>query len=81
MNVNLSPVFEKYIHQLIEAGTYNNASEIIREALRIKMQQDDLNKAKLEALKSAIVEGENSGVAVPFDIDNIIQEAKSDTEN
>ncbi|MCY7297423.1 type II toxin-antitoxin system ParD family antitoxin [Alteromonas sp. a30] len=40
MNVNLSPAFESYIQQQLESSMYNNASEVVREALRLKMQQD-----------------------------------------
>ncbi|HEU0164059.1 MAG TPA: type II toxin-antitoxin system ParD family antitoxin [Thermomicrobiales bacterium] len=34
MNVNLTPYWEKYIQEKIASGRYNNASEVIREALR-----------------------------------------------
>ncbi len=54
MNVSLSKTFEQYINKLIETGTYNNASEVVREALRLKMQQDETYQAKLEALRNDI---------------------------
>jgi len=78
MNVSLSSTFEAYIQKQLDEGTYNNASEIIREALRLKMQQDEIYQTKLEALRAAIIQGEQSGDAVPFDMQNIIQEAKKD---
>ncbi len=78
MNVNLSPTFETYIRKQLDDGIYNNASEVIREALRLKMQQDEMYQTKLEALRSAIIEGEQSGEAVPFDMRDIINEAKQD---
>ena len=34
MNVALTPHWEGYIQQLIEGGRYNNASEVVRAALR-----------------------------------------------
>ena len=76
MNVNLSPVFEQYIRNQLDDGKYNNASEIIREALRMKMQQDEIYNAKIEALRSAIVVGENSGEVAVYNMDEIINEAK-----
>jgi antitoxin ParD1/3/4 len=79
MNVNLSPTFEKYIQQQLDAGIYNNASEVIREALRLKMQQDNLYQAKVDAFRSAIAQGENSGKATLFDMQEIIQEARRET--
>ena len=78
MNVNLSSKFESYIQQQLNEGTYNNASEVIREALRLKMQQDEVYQAKLEALRAAIIQGEESGEATPFDIQDIIREAKTE---
>ncbi len=80
MNVNLSPTFEKYIQQQLKSGIYNNASEVIREALRLKMQQDNLYQAKIKAFQTAIIQGENSGETSLFDIQEIIQEAKQETD-
>ncbi|NQY38061.1 MAG: type II toxin-antitoxin system ParD family antitoxin [Alteromonadaceae bacterium] len=76
MNVNLSTTFENYIKQQLSDGTYNNASEVIREALRLKMQQDEMYQARLSALRSALIEGEQSGEATPLDMEAIILEAK-----
>ncbi len=35
MNVSLTPILEDYIRQKVASGLYNNASEVIREALRL----------------------------------------------
>ena len=78
MNVSLSQKFESYIQKQLNDGIYNNASEVIREALRLKMQQDEIYQIKLEALRSAIIQGEESGDTTPFDIQEIIQEAKKE---
>ena len=80
MNVNLSAVFEDYIRQQLDSGMYNNASEIIREALRLKMQQDEVYQAKLEALRTAIDDGLNSGESVPLDMSSIIAEARKNAK-
>jgi len=34
MNVSLTPELERLVHERVESGLYNNASEVIREALR-----------------------------------------------
>lgn len=54
MNVNLGQTFEDYVRAQLESGRYNNASEVIREALRLKMQLDEERQAKLEALRNDI---------------------------
>ena len=78
MNVSLSSTFEAYIQRQLDEGTYNNASEIIREALRLKMKQDEIYQTRLESLRAAIIQGEESGDATPFDMQDIIQDAKKD---
>ncbi len=40
MNVSLTPQLETLIRQKVETGRYNNASEVVREALRLLDDQD-----------------------------------------
>lgn len=80
MNVNLSAVFEDYIKQQLDSGLYNNASEVIREALRLKMRQDEVYQTKLEALRQAIDDGLNSGDSIPLDMSSILAEARKNAE-
>jgi antitoxin ParD1/3/4 len=35
MHVSLTPELEKMVKQKVDSGLYNNASEVIREALRL----------------------------------------------
>jgi len=74
MNVSLSKQFESYIQTQLDSGVYNNASEVIRDALRLKMRQDELYRTKLDTLKQAIALGEASGESVPFDLGEILGE-------
>ncbi|MBT6515567.1 MAG: type II toxin-antitoxin system ParD family antitoxin [Crocinitomicaceae bacterium] len=76
MNVSLSPTFDTYIKKLLDDGMYNNASEVIRDALRLKMQQDELYHVKLESIRSAIVQGEQSGDSSAYSMQEIIKKAK-----
>lgn len=34
MNVSLTPVMEKFVHDQVKSGLYSNASEVVRVALR-----------------------------------------------
>jgi antitoxin ParD1/3/4 len=54
MNVSLGETFEHYVQQQLEGGRYNNASEVIRDALRLKMQADEERAVKLDALRRDI---------------------------
>lgn len=42
MNVSLTPELEKFVGGKVESGLYNNASEVIREGLRLLKEQDDI---------------------------------------
>jgi antitoxin ParD1/3/4 len=64
-SVTLSDHFEKFIEQQIATGRYGSASEVIRTGLRLLEE----NEAKLEALRAALIEGEESGIAHDFSWD------------
>ena len=40
MNVSLTPRLEAMIREKVESGMYNNASEVVREALRLLDEHD-----------------------------------------
>ena len=40
MNVSLTPKLEEIIRRKVASGLYNNASEVIREALRLLVERD-----------------------------------------
>jgi len=43
MNISLTPELEKAVKEKVDSGLYNNASEVIREALRLSLKQDAEN--------------------------------------
>jgi antitoxin ParD1/3/4 len=53
MNVSLTPQLEALIRSKVESGRYNNASEVVREALRLLESRD-----RLERLRVAVAIGE-----------------------
>ena len=57
MNVSLTPVLEKLIQKKVKSGAYNNASEVVREALRLLEEQDTIKELKLQKLKSELQPG------------------------
>ena len=42
MNVSLTPKLEEFIRGKVASGLYNNASEVVREAMRMLVKRDDL---------------------------------------
>lgn len=77
MNVSLTPQLEEMIHQKVETGLYNNASEVVREALRLLDERD----RRLQWLRAEVAIGDEQlarGEAVeitPEDIGQMQQEA------
>ena len=47
MNVSLTPELEQYVSAKVESGRYNSASEVVREALRLLEEQEQVRAARL----------------------------------
>ena len=71
MNISLNPHFEEFIKNKVESGLYNSVSEVIREALRLLEERDQLRELRLEELRLEIQKGMDSGEPTPLDIDAI----------
>ena len=65
MNINLTPQLEEMVRQRVTSGLYTSASEVVREALRLMEEKDQLRAATLEQLRNNIQERLNSGPATP----------------
>lgn len=63
VTVTLGPHYERFIQANIAGGRFNNVSEVIRAALR-RLEEDE---TRLMAIRAALLEGEESGVAEDFD--------------
>ena len=57
MNVNLTPELERLVQGKVESGLYNNQSEVVREALRLLVEQDRVRDQHIEHLKGALGRG------------------------
>ena len=71
MNISLNPHFEALVKNKVESGLYNSASEVMREALRLLEEHDQLRELRLAELKRDIQKGMDSGEAPPLDIEAI----------
>jgi len=57
MNVNLGPVFDQFVADLVDTGYYQSQSEVLREGLRLLKEREDLKRMRLSDLRQAIVAG------------------------
>lgn len=72
-SVALGPHFEDFIQASILSGRYNNASEVVRSGLRLL----EIEEQKLAALRSAVQEGIDSGIAEDFNPDTFLNTMKN----
>jgi len=62
-NVNLTPELDRYVLARVQSGRFENASEVVRAALRSLEREERIFEAKLEELRAAIDIGDASGIA------------------
>lgn len=82
MHISLTPELEAGIKQKVESGYYNNASEVIRTALRFWEANEQLVQyIKLETLQKRLAIGAGQaehGKFIDQTISDIITEAQND---
>jgi antitoxin ParD1/3/4 len=67
-NVSLTEYLDRFVEANIEAGRYQNASEVIREALRLLEQKQQEDRMRIERLREAIQEGEEALARGDYDL-------------
>ena len=60
MNLSLTPQLEQYIKNCAATGEYNNASEVVREALRLFIRTEEERQLKFQNLRQAINKGDDA---------------------
>lgn len=69
-SVSIGAHFEKFIADIVEEGRFGSKSEVVRAGLRLLEAQE----IKLAALRSALIEGEESGIAENYSLTGLIEE-------
>jgi antitoxin ParD1/3/4 len=72
-SISLGNYFDQFVSNQVSNGRYRNVSEVIRAALRLLEDEE----SKVVALRNAIEEGIDSGIAHDFDPDIHLQEIKA----
>jgi len=72
-SITLGNHFEDFVQNRISAGRYKNASEVIRAGLRLLEEEED----KVVALKQAIQDGIDSGIAEDFEPEKFLRDLKA----
>ena len=75
-SVALGTHFEAFVKMQVASGRYNNASEVVRDGLRLLQDQEDLRLAKLGWLRIELQKGLASGPATPLDMAEVKAEGQ-----
>lgn len=68
-SVSLGAHFTGFIAEQVRTGRYGSASDVVRAGLRLLEEHE----ARVKALQEALIEGEQSGAAQPFDRDAFLK--------
>ena len=72
-SISLGNYFDQFVQTQVSAGRYKNVSEVIRAGLRLLENEEN----KVIALRNAIQEGIDSGIAHDFDPKKNLEELKA----
>ena len=72
-SISLGDYFDDFVSNQVSNGRYKNVSEVVRAGLRLLEDEE----SKIIALKKAIQEGIDSGIAHNFNPDQHLKELKA----
>jgi len=77
MNVNLTPELETLVRRKVASGMYTSASEVVREALRLMDEQDQMRAVRLDQLRQDVRKGLESGPSEAWDAEATKQQGRA----
>jgi antitoxin ParD1/3/4 len=72
-SISIGSYFDDFIQSRISGGRYKNASEVVRAGLRLLEEEEN----KIIALRTAIQEGIESGIASNFNPESLLENLKA----
>lgn len=67
-SIELADDLDAFVNRKVSEGEYENRKDVVEAGLRLLLEQDE----ELEAIRQALIEGEESGEAEEFDFDNFL---------
>lgn len=78
MNISLTKELEAMVHKKVRSGMYHSASEVVRQALRLLQEREQMQRARLAELRKEIALGVaqiERGEVEPFDVKAFLAKA------
>lgn len=72
LTISLSPQQLARLSKAVESGAYASNSEVVRDALRLWEQREELRELEIARLKQAYEEGLASGEAEELSLDDLL---------
>ncbi|MGB5245967.1 MAG: type II toxin-antitoxin system ParD family antitoxin [Woeseia sp.] len=74
-SISITDQQDSWIKSQIKTGHYGNESEVVRELIRERQLRDQETPAEIEAIRAALIEGEESGFS-NRSVDEIWEDAR-----
>ena len=62
-SISVTDQQDRWIKAQIQSGHFGNESEVVRELIRERQIREQETQADIEAIRSALIEGERSGLS------------------
>ena len=71
-SISLGDHFNHFVDERVAQGRYGSVSDVVRAGLRLLEEHE----TRLEALRAALIAGENSGPPSVLDVDAFVQDKR-----
>jgi antitoxin ParD1/3/4 len=68
LSIILDKPLDRFVDEQVESGRFSSPQQVVEAGLRLLEEE----QMKLQSLRAALVEGENSGASVAFDPEELM---------
>ena len=77
VQVTIAEPYDSFVESQLESGQFKSAQEVVEAGLQLLKEE----QARIEWLRNALIEGENSGPSVPFDPEDLMTSVRERWES
>ncbi|THV23224.1 type II toxin-antitoxin system ParD family antitoxin [Peteryoungia ipomoeae] len=68
VQVTIAEPYDSFIDSQLESGAFKSAEDVVEAGLKLLKEE----QARIEWLRAALIEGENSGPSMPFEPEDLM---------